>query len=117
MPFDWKELITVAEFLQNQSNSNCPQEAVLRSAISRAYYAAFCHARNYALNRPNMNDRLIIQRDDNIHEKVPDYFRDKRNFKIANTLRKLRIWRNQCDYNGEITTGYDLATMTGAAIS
>jgi uncharacterized protein (UPF0332 family) len=43
MPFDWPEYLRLAEELaQRQSD-----EAALRSAISRAYYAAFCCACNY----------------------------------------------------------------------
>lgn len=58
MPFDWKHYLELARELAQPSASEPGQrEAELWTAISRAYYAAFCHARNYSrdwLNfRPN----------------------------------------------------------------
>ena len=44
--FDWKKYLDLAEDLaQNKSD-----EAKLRASVSRAYYAAFCNARNYMFN-------------------------------------------------------------------
>ena len=51
MNFDWKEYLALAHFLQQHSATGLNQEAAFRSAISRAYYAAFCHARNHARDR------------------------------------------------------------------
>ncbi|MGH9803356.1 MAG: HEPN domain-containing protein [Blastocatellia bacterium] len=42
MPFDWRGYFSLAQELSQRQN-----EAALRSAISRAYYAAFCSARVY----------------------------------------------------------------------
>ncbi|MCI0641530.1 MAG: hypothetical protein L0Y72_12835 [Gemmataceae bacterium] len=51
MPFDWKHFLEIARFLEAQlrADSTLPQEAVFRSAIGRAYYAAFGYARWYAV--------------------------------------------------------------------
>ena len=50
MPFDWESLIEVARQLAtdaaNQASKN--SEAMQRSAVTRAYFGAFGHARNYA---------------------------------------------------------------------
>jgi len=50
MAFDWREYFKLSQFLQGQGVS-FTQEAAFRCAVSRAYYAAFCHARNYARDR------------------------------------------------------------------
>ena len=48
MAFDWKEYVELSRFLQRQTGSGVSPEAILRSALSRAYDGAFGHARNYA---------------------------------------------------------------------
>ena len=95
MPFDWKEYLDLALLLQKQSSIS--QEALLRSAVGRAYYAAFCHAQNYACNQlgfvPPTRNRWKN------HLLVRDHFRKLKMTSIANHLDKLRKWRNQCDYD------------------
>ena len=51
MSFDWSEYLTLAQELTSASTSSPIQEAHLRAAVSRAYYAAFCKARNYLHNK------------------------------------------------------------------
>jgi uncharacterized protein (UPF0332 family) len=51
MTFDWREYLTLAENLCTNSHTFPNQEACFRVAISRAYYAAFCTARNYSTLR------------------------------------------------------------------
>lgn len=51
MTFDWTEFLKLARELQERADdADLPfaPEAAKRTAVSRAYYAAFCHARNYA---------------------------------------------------------------------
>ena len=43
MPFDWRDYLTLAEELAQRTQD----AASLRSAISRAYYSAFCSARDF----------------------------------------------------------------------
>jgi hypothetical protein len=54
MPFEWKALLDVAIQLETEANHEpAHAEALRRTAVGRAYYAAFCHARNYeALTKP-----------------------------------------------------------------
>lgn len=47
--FCWKHYLDLAEDLA-KSNTD---EAKLRASISRAYYASFCNARNYMINKDN----------------------------------------------------------------
>ena len=48
MPFDWLGFLALARDLQRQAATSAEPEPLLRSAVSRAYFAAYCHARNYA---------------------------------------------------------------------
>jgi hypothetical protein len=100
MPFDWSEYLALAQYLQGQSNSEFSQEAALRCAVSRAYYAAFCHARNYA--RDHHGFKPYHNPDD--HPRVREHFRKLGNAKIAGDLELLRQWRNQCDYDDNISS-------------
>jgi len=47
MSFDWADYLTLAQELADQAASSQSTEAKLRSAISRAYYAAFCKESNH----------------------------------------------------------------------
>jgi hypothetical protein len=99
MAFDWKEYLALAQHLQGQSTSGFSQEAVLRCAVSRAYYAAFCHARNYARDYHGFK----LGHGPNDHPHVREHFQRLGNVKIAGDLEVLRRWRNQCDYDDDIS--------------
>jgi uncharacterized protein (UPF0332 family) len=47
MMFDWSDYLDLANELAGDIASQTTEEAKLRSSVSRAYYAAFCKARNY----------------------------------------------------------------------
>lgn len=46
MSFNWSEYLDLAQQLAGKAPISATQESRLRSAISRAYYAAFIQARN-----------------------------------------------------------------------
>ncbi len=48
MAFEWKAYVDLARELEKQALGAVDKEALYRTVISRAYYGAFCHARNYA---------------------------------------------------------------------
>jgi hypothetical protein len=48
MSFNWIDYLTFATALVNNPETPGPSEAALRSAISRAYYAAFRSALEFA---------------------------------------------------------------------
>ena len=48
MSFDWTEYLNLADILVRDRASYTNEEACFRAAISRAYYYAFCSARNRA---------------------------------------------------------------------
>jgi hypothetical protein len=97
MPFAWIEYLTLARYLQHHVNSGFAQEAALRCAVSRAYYAAYCHSRNYARDYQG----FIPSNLGDDHGRVREHFK-KRNIRVAIALQKLRHWRNQCDYDDTV---------------
>ena len=97
MPFDWKEYFSLAQYLKSGSSS-FSSEAGTRSATSRAYYAAFCHARNFA--RDNHGFKPTNKAVD--HMLVRAHFRNKGMSDIAKWLDDLRKDRNSCDYDDEV---------------
>ena len=50
MSFDWIEYLNLARKLSGKPLQSVAPEAEERAAISRAYYAAFCKARNHLRN-------------------------------------------------------------------
>ena len=98
MAFAWAEYLSVAQFIHSQAPAGASQEALLRCAISRAYYAAFCHARNYARDRHGFVPRY--NGDD--HSLVRRHFSTRRERGVANKLDNLRDWRNICDYEDHV---------------
>jgi uncharacterized protein (UPF0332 family) len=96
MAFNWKDYLSLAYLLKNLSKLIFHRkESICRSAVSRAYYAAFCHARNYARDKEGL--KLTGKVTD--HGIVKDHFRKKGQFDIASELDDLRDWRNSCDYD------------------
>src|SRR5215203_353335 len=108
MAFDWAEYLRVAQFLQSQTVPALNQEALFRSGVSRTYYAAFCHARNYARDRHGL--ALRYTGDD--HSLVKRHFQSRRERGVAIKLEDLRIWRNLCDYEDSIQDLPDLLTKS-----
>jgi uncharacterized protein (UPF0332 family) len=95
MIFNWSEYLDLAN-----SISRIGKESCYRSAISRAYYAAFCLARNLALDRG-----AVVNRDASSHQVVADYYIDMGTDlgnKIGANLERLRVSRNRADYDNEI---------------
>jgi len=112
MRFDWSGYFDLARELAtvNTSDSAKIVEARLRSSISRAYYAAFCLARNYL--RDDLGDRELSnpkQSDTNVHWYVILEFqtlgsRNKKMREIGLDLEKLREKRNMVDYDDVFST-------------
>jgi uncharacterized protein (UPF0332 family) len=98
MSFDWTEFLTFAEALRSSPDSPGPAEAALRSAASRAYYAAFHQALNVARKEGFVPS---YQKDD--HRAIRAYFRnhepsDPVRRKIATELERLWDQCRQADY-------------------
>lgn len=97
MSFNWSEYLALAQQLAGKAQISATQESRLRSAISRAYYAAFIQARNYL--RDTMG--LSIPRQ-NTHQYVSDQFQnssDPIHQQIGGSLARLRYRRTKADYD------------------
>lgn len=104
MTFDWREYLTLAENLCTNSHDFLNQEACFRVAISRAYYAAFCTARNYA----KKYDHLSLRKTGEDHGLVKNHYESandsntqqkRKRRKIGSNLHRLRNLRNKADYD------------------
>lgn len=109
MPFAWRDFLEVARGLIDSSPP--PLEATMRTAVGRAYYAAFGEARTYAVANfgytPVGNDRE--------HRELSESFKVRGKFSwAASTLGQLRLSRNQCDYDNEAG---DVAAMARASLA
>ena len=99
MSFDWSEYLNLAQELAGQTVSPAGQEARLRAAVSRAYYAVFCKSRNYLRDE----GRQVPSRD--VHRYVRDEFKrsaDRLRKQIGYDLDRLRSDRNKADYNDNV---------------
>ncbi|MEC4986733.1 MAG: HEPN domain-containing protein [Oscillatoria sp. PMC 1068.18] len=99
MTFNWLEYLILAQKLAG-TRENPANEAEMRSAISRAYYAAMIQSRNFLFER----DKLLIPTQ-NTHQYVMNQYRNSSNKnrkKIGERLRRLRGYRNQADYDDTV---------------
>jgi uncharacterized protein (UPF0332 family) len=113
MSFDWSGYLILAQELASASTNSSIKEAYLRSAISRAYYAAFCIARNHLIYK----DKHSIPNSQNVHWYVVDKFEnsgDTTRETIGQFLRHLRSTRNIIDYRD--TFSGNLPGRTKAAL-
>ncbi|HEV3260526.1 MAG TPA: hypothetical protein VG013_26965 [Gemmataceae bacterium] len=110
MAFDWQSYLELARSLQGQAGTSSNAEAWLRSALSRAYYGAFCYARNYARDWLKFEPR----NDPEDHGRLRAHLKGKRRKGDADRLERLRQWRNDSDYLDELT--FDLQLVVPAAL-
>jgi len=98
MSFDWADFLTLADALVRDPNSPGPEEASLRSAISRAYYAAFHVARNLGRDR----GEFTLTETGRDHWLVKHHFMsssDRTRQKIGLDLDRLYDYRTSADYD------------------
>ena len=98
MSFNWTDFLTLADALVRDPNSPGPEEASLRSAISRAYYAAFHVARNFGRDRGEFTptetgrDHWLVK-----HHFMSSSVRTRQ--KIGLDLDRLYDYRTSADYD------------------
>ena len=98
MPFYWKEYLKLAEFLGRWDGKEFTKEAANRTAVSRAYYSAFCTLRDYARG----SEGFVPYDDGRDHSRLRRHFEYNGKKGISIDLDELRQWRNECDYVGEV---------------
>src|SRR5450432_477781 len=97
MTFDWRLYLEFAQALASEND-----EARERSAVSRAYYSAFCiardwlteHEKKFTMPNPGESHKIVWDTFDNGPEQVKKW--------IAKEGRKLRNSRNNADYDSEV---------------
>lgn len=97
MDFTWYEYLNLAEALAAPATFNpatLSADALAHCAISRAYYAAFFRARNYARDRHG----LLLRYNGDDHSLIKRHFLQRRAHGVALKLDKLRSLRNEADY-------------------
>jgi hypothetical protein len=87
------------------------EEAALRAAVSRAYYAAF----GYAWIQGEERYGFVRTKTHDDHGDLRMQFRAKGMSGLAGKLDELRIWRNRCDYEDD--SDFDLRMMAASSIS
>ncbi len=115
MNFEWIKYLHLAHELGGQTLSLANQEARLRAAISRAYYAVFCKCRNRLRDKENHR----IPPGGKAHQYVCNEFKrsmNKLRRQIGQTLERLRSDRNKADYDDKITM-LDLLVKTDLALA
>jgi hypothetical protein len=115
MPFDWAEYLRLAQSLNGDDAAVCEIEGRQRSSVSRAYYAAFCLARNFARDHYHFTPTYSPQDHETIRREYANAAtalggEDRRRISnVAIQLNNLRQWRNYCDYDDELS---GLTSMT-----
>jgi uncharacterized protein (UPF0332 family) len=111
MSFGWGDYFQLAQALFDDSSrfGNQLEEAVLRTAISRAYYSAYHHAVDIAVERDNFRAEITEQ----AHQRLILHFMystDEDYKQIGNDLDRLRKERNRADYDEPIKRPSSMAT-------
>lgn len=92
MNFEWCGYLDLAEYMtSNPTAANA--EACYRTAISRAYYAAFCTAREYLCQKTSAS-----YNGGDAHRKVREDLRRCGKSRIANQLETIMDSRHKADY-------------------
>lgn len=100
--FDWREYFGFAQFIVQRASDFPNEEAAYRSAVSRAYYAAFCTARTIVSEKDNKS----FYSDE--HRSLQDYLTthsNKTRKSIGNRLKQLHQLRKQADYDDILKRG------------
>jgi uncharacterized protein (UPF0332 family) len=101
MSFIWADFLTLAASLQQNPTIPGPEEASLRTAISRAYYAAFRSARDLA----QAKEGFLPSGTGQYHGRVQQHFRNQTDHihrKIGADLGRLCDNRRKADYEGAV---------------
>jgi len=103
MSFDWVDYLHLAKELNQIKKEEERVECRKRSAVSRAYYAAFQVAFNLGFDFYDefREEYELEESNSGKHEFVSKWF-EFHQPRIGLELKNLRIWRNQCDYDNDV---------------
>ena len=106
--FDWNDFLLLARSLR-ESGAGQLREATLRTAVSRAYYAAYHHTIREMKASGFYPDGSGID-----HSMILSHLEEQGLGEKATLLRSLRRMRDRCDYDNR---GYDLGGMALIAVA
>ena len=114
MRFDWADFLALAQALQSNPEVPGPQEAALRSAVSRAYYAAF-----HLVGDVARSEGWLPTYSGQDHKGLPQDLRHSRystplHRRIATQLERLCDDRRQADYDDSLSNP---AFLAGTALT
>jgi len=112
MSFDWEKYLILAHDWADLSEEHINKEALLRSSVSRAYYAAFCKARNYLRDSEKAQG---LGKSSKVHQLVIDRFEENASTvknDIGAALRRLRAFRNNADYKDKFRNLEEVAQLS-----
>jgi hypothetical protein len=112
MAFDWKGFLALARNLQQQAATSPEPESLFRSAVSRAYFGAYYHARNYTKGFLGFSPH----EDADDHGRLRAHLKDRRRKGDADRLERLRQLRNNADYLNDLPWA-DAATTVASALA
>jgi hypothetical protein len=112
MPFDWNDYLTIAKEFKTRTDGQTPSnlnEAMQRTAVSRAYYSMFHLALEYAKNHFGYNPQRggPNQAHADIRSEYQKQMASPDHQEIAQILRRVHKARVDCDYKPE-----DLGNLT-----
>ena len=105
-------MLDVARDLVNQAPKSDNPEARYRSALSRLYFGAYGHARNYAISYLS----FVPQHASDDHGRLKAYLRSKRRQGDGDRIDQLRKWRNLADYADTFPIDIPLAATALKAV-
>jgi uncharacterized protein (UPF0332 family) len=105
MSSSWTQFFLLAEELSGATvSTSCGTEAKFRSAVSRAYYSAFCEARNYLISRGvNLSGQTP-----EIHKTVREEFRRRPNQTSRKIGADLSTSWQKCIQRRRLSSVFDL---------
>lgn len=119
MPFKGSDFLDAARLLAGEGGN----EACERSAVSRAYYSSFHQARDYCVTQgwpigsgPDVH-RQIRGHLQEAARRAPNARIQRQYQSVERNLHRLRLWRNQADYDIPLPKSVNLTTQVQLAIS
>ncbi|MBD3285292.1 hypothetical protein GF359_02655 [candidate division WOR-3 bacterium] len=88
----------MAKSLGGDSKANPSQEAKLRSAVSRSYFAVYCYSRNLAIKYLEFAPTHSVYDHKNLREHLKQHSKAS----VARWLGDLRRFRDDCDYDDRV---------------
>lgn len=84
--FDWRDFLDTARFLGAQAGVGTRAEAACRTAVSRAYYAAYGHALHYASNYLGFVPRTKPEEKSQDHGRLKAHLRSRKRANAAGSI-------------------------------